>query len=123
MIDERDLYQGAIDKFPPPERSFELLGRRRERKQRNKRISAGVVALAIVALSAAGFMKAFGGLGETPATQPTPSRDMGIFTGLGGWIAYNTGDGIWAVDPQRPGAVVRVSTNSGEPVEWSHDGS
>jgi Tol biopolymer transport system component len=47
VIDDRDLFERAIRRFPPPERSFDRLITRRDRKQRNKRIIAGTVGIAI----------------------------------------------------------------------------
>ena len=72
MIEERDLFEQAVRRFPPPERSLERLVARRDRKQRNKRITAGVVAL-IVALAGIGtVVRAFDASPRTPAA-PTPS--------------------------------------------------
>ena len=88
------------------------------------RTSAGILALALVALGVAGLMRAFGGPARATA-HPTPTSDLGIFTGLGGWIAYASPlGGIWAMDPERPGMkAVRLSTEDGEPLAWSRDGS
>ena len=47
MIDEREIVQHAVERLAPPEPSFERLLRRRARKVRNKRIAAGVVAIAV----------------------------------------------------------------------------
>jgi Tol biopolymer transport system component len=48
VIDDRDLFERAIRRFPPPERSFERLLTRRDRKRRNQRLAAGAVGLGIV---------------------------------------------------------------------------
>jgi hypothetical protein len=52
---------------------------------------------------------------------------MGIFSEVGGWIAYSNGrEGIFAVDPTQPGDPndqIRLSENTGTPVAWSPDGS
>ncbi|HEY6568516.1 MAG TPA: hypothetical protein VI341_13455 [Actinomycetota bacterium] len=48
MIDEREIIQDAVARLSPPEPSFERLLRRRERKIRNKRIAAVVVAIAVL---------------------------------------------------------------------------
>jgi hypothetical protein len=47
VIEDRDLFERAVRRFPPPERSFDRLITRRDRKQRNRRIAAGAVGLAI----------------------------------------------------------------------------
>jgi Tol biopolymer transport system component len=52
VIDDRDLFERAIRRFPPPERSFDRLVNRRARKRRNQRLAAGAVGLAIVAVAA-----------------------------------------------------------------------
>jgi hypothetical protein len=46
VIDEKDLEQ-AERVFLPPDRSFDRFLRRRDRKRRNQRIAAGVVAIAV----------------------------------------------------------------------------
>jgi Tol biopolymer transport system component len=47
VIDDRDLFERAVRRFPPPERSLDRLIARRDRKQRNQRITGGVVGIAI----------------------------------------------------------------------------
>jgi Tol biopolymer transport system component len=123
MIDDKDLLERASAKVAVPERVMADLLRRRARRERNRRISAAVVALMLVTVSVAGLMWAFGARGETPATQ-TPTPDRGIFAGLGGWIAYQDDpNGIGADDPQHPERSVQISTKNGQPLAWSSDGS
>jgi hypothetical protein len=113
-------------RVPVPEPAYDRLLRRRDRKERNRRISAAVLAIALTLLSIAGLMRAFRH-SELPATEPTPTPvDTGIFSGMGGWIVYGNKAGIWAMDPERPGDPedhIRVSTRGGEPLAWSSDGS
>ena len=47
MIDEREIVRRAIEALDPPEPSFERLVRRRDRKRTNRRITAGVVGMAV----------------------------------------------------------------------------
>ena len=47
MIDDRDLFEHAVRRFPPPERSFDRLITRRDRKRRNKRVAAGALGVAV----------------------------------------------------------------------------
>ncbi len=117
-------------RVPIPEPAYERLLRRRERKGRNRRMSAAVLAIVLTLLSIAALIRAFGNAGR-PATEPTPV-DTGIFSGLGGWIAYGNGylygnfnltTGIWAMDPERRGIQKQLSTRSGEPLAWSSDGT
>ena len=121
-------------RVPVPEPAYDRLLRRRDRKERNRRLSAAVLAIVLTLLSITGLMRAFGN-SERPATEPTPTPvDTGIFSGMGGWIAYGVyygyygdrrygGTGIWAMDPERPGIHKQLSTHPGEPLAWSSDGS
>jgi Tol biopolymer transport system component len=60
----------------------------------------------------------------TTAPSPQPSSAFeGPFGQVGGWIAYNSGDGIWAVDPARPQRRIRLSRADGDPIAWSSDGT
>src|SRR6266511_1211908 len=99
---------------PVPEPAYERLLRRRDRKERNRRLSAGVLAIVLTLLSITGLMRAFRN-SERPATKPTPTAvETAIFSGMGGWIAfgdaYGERSGIWAMDPERRGIFVRLST-------------
>ncbi|HEX2032053.1 MAG TPA: hypothetical protein VHL78_11740 [Actinomycetota bacterium] len=73
----------------------------------------------------------------TPGTAPNPEASpiVGPFGQLGGWIAYNDGTGIWAINAQKayPGvfspsdypddAVRLAGPEAGDPIAWSVDGS
>jgi Tol biopolymer transport system component len=72
----------------------------------------------------------------TTAPSPQPSSTFeGPFGQVGGWVAYNDGTGIWAVDPGKayPGvfspsdypddAVRLAGPAAGDPIAWSADGS
>ena len=121
MIDHESL-ERAAERFQPPERSFERLVVRRERKVRGRRLVAGLVAISFAAASLIVLLRAF------PATETTEPahHPADIFSGVRGWIAYGDRDGIWAVDPDRPGdrqAKVRLSPLVGQPIAWARDGS
>lgn len=66
MIDERELWQRAVGRFPPPQDAFERLRRRRERKRRNQRIVAIGVAAVIAVLGFAGLLRVL----RPPPPQP-----------------------------------------------------
>jgi len=130
MSEDRDLLERASMKIAVPEDVMGGLRRRRDRKDRNRRVSAAVLVAVLAALSITGLVRAFGG--SVRPAQPTPTPNAGIFSGLGGWIVYGSAYGdrygdtkwIWAVDPERPGMMPRrISTDYGEPLAWSSDGS
>jgi WD40-like Beta Propeller Repeat len=103
---------------------FDRLVRRRDRKRRNQRIGAGALAIILALVSFVALTRAFRGA-ERPADEPTP-RPQGIFSEVGGWIAYGDGEGIWAVNPTRSGDPedrIQLSDSPGEPLAWSSDGS
>ena len=88
MIDDRELFERAVGRFAPPERSFERLVTRRDRKNRNKRITAAVLALVVAAAGAMALIRAFP-MGSVPANPPEkPSVDLGIFAPVAGRIVY-----------------------------------
>ena len=124
MIDERERYERAFRQFQMTEPAWEILVDRRDRKRRNKRIGAGVLAIILALVSFVALTRAFRGT-ERPANETTP-RPPGIFSGVGGWITYGNRDGIWAVDPMRPddpNSQIQLSTQRGTPLAWSSDGS
>jgi Tol biopolymer transport system component len=115
---------------------FERLLTRRERKQRNRRISAGAVGV-IVAL-AVGFALVRSLTSDAvptnppePRPSPTTTTDLGIFEPIAGRIAYCVGSDLGAVDPNAPSPVstleivgdhVCAPTNT-FPIGWSSDGT
>jgi dipeptidyl aminopeptidase/acylaminoacyl peptidase len=105
--------------------NFERLLRRRDRKRRNRRLSAGALAVILALVSFVALTRAFR-TAERPADQPPAPKPPGIFSEVGGWIAYGDDRGIWAVDPTRPGDPndqIQLSTDRGTPLAWSSDGS
>ena len=84
MIDERERFERTAARFEPPTDAFDRFVDRRRRVQRNRRITAGVIALLIAAAAA-------GSLGyeirsAPPVVQPAPPG-VGIFEPMRGWIA------------------------------------
>jgi hypothetical protein len=78
MIDERERFEEAFKLFDRPEPAWERLVRRRERKQRNHRIAAGVLGIAVFAIAAIGFVRLLGSergpvIGPAPSSSPTAS--------------------------------------------------
>src|SRR5512132_3467980 len=137
MPSARTTLERIGDRVPVPEPAFERLLRRRDRKRRNQRITAGVIAIIVALVSFAALSRTFS-MVERPANEPTPAPSPeGIFADIGGWIAWgnlsNEGpqhkhrpQGIWAVDPARPNdpkARIQLSDRPGTPLAWSSDGS
>src|SRR4029450_850287 len=124
MIDERDLLERALHRFEPQPGLTDRGYRPRERKRRNQRIGAGALAIILALVSFVALTRAFRAA-ERPADEPTP-RPQGIFSEVGGWIAYGDGEGIWAVNPARSGDPedrIQLSDRPGTPLAWSSDGS
>jgi Tol biopolymer transport system component len=107
---------------------FERLVRRRDRKRRNQRIGAGALAIILALVSFVALTRAFR-TAERPADQPPAPKPPGIFSEVGGWIAYakeGGKSGIYAVNPETPGDPkdqILLSPGTGWPVAWSSDGS
>jgi len=124
MIDERQVFERVMRGFVPPDDSLERLVHRRDRKRRNQRIGAGVLAIILALVSFVALTHAFR-TAERPADEPSP-KPQGIFSKVGGWIAYGDKAGVWAVDPTHPGDPndqIQLSTERGTPLAWSNDGS
>jgi hypothetical protein len=131
MSDTKELLERAWRLAPQPSNVMDSLIRRRARKERNRRIATGVLAIVIALVSLAALIRTFRTV-ERPASEPTPPTPEGIFADVGGWIAYGNDRikegplGIWAVDPTRPndpGARIQLSDRPGTPLAWSSDGS
>jgi len=126
MDDVRSMLERELERLSPPRVPIDHLRRRRDRKDRDRRIRAGVLGVAVA------FAVAWWGIHALrstpmPAVPPEPpSADLGIFAQVGGWIAYGNPSGIWAVDPAQPGDPadqIQLSSDRGEPTAWSADGS
>ena len=91
----------------------------------NRRVSAAVTGIAMAFLNLACLSWVLGSAGHA-AEESHPPKPSGIFSEVGGWIAYGDKRGIWAADPTRPGDEsdqIQLSTNRGTPLDWSSDGS
>ncbi|MGB7806032.1 MAG: hypothetical protein WBM72_10555 [Actinomycetota bacterium] len=84
MIDDRERFDRAVKQFAPPDRSFERLVSRRDRKRRNKRYTAMLLAF-IVALAGIGvLLRAFDEGPPTPVDPvPSPLATNGDITFVG----------------------------------------
>jgi hypothetical protein len=110
-VDRRDLQRG-IDRFQAPEPAFDRLLRRRQQRERRRRIQAGVIALAIVGVTGALIGRSL--LSSEPAVrQPAspPTCDNGTWdtpspAGLSGTVltaAATSNTDVYAVIQDHPG--------------------
>lgn len=123
-MDTRTALDREAQRFELRPDAFERLNRRRDRKERNRRMAAATLAIMVALVSFAALTRAFSTV-ERPADEPAP-KPPGIFSEVGGWITYGDEDGIWAVDPSHPGdreSRIQLSTERGRPLTWSSDGS
>jgi Tol biopolymer transport system component len=72
-MSDRELLERTASRFDPPDDAFERFTRLRDKRQRNKRIGAGVVAVVVIAVVAVGMSRALRHTGSTrrPAGPPT----------------------------------------------------
>jgi len=114
----------AVADVALPTGGLEALEHRRDRKRRNQRIRAGVLGITIAIL--AGWW----GIHTITSTTPKPADDrskhLGIFAPVAGRVVYGNKFGIWAVDPTAPAdpsATVQLTSEAGDPLGWSSDGT
>jgi hypothetical protein len=72
VSETKELLRRGVGDFEPMPDAFERVLARRDRKRRNQRVAAGVLAIAVFALAAIGFVRLLGSEG-TPASDPTPA--------------------------------------------------
>jgi WD40 repeat protein len=125
MIDEQELFDRAVRRFAPPERSFDRLVRRRDVKRRNRRIAAAVVALGIFAGVVAYLGASIGLPKDTPATPaPLPYRHNGE---IAVFEQFGSGIRLESIDPETGRRATLRSFGSDSPraegPAWSPDGS
>ncbi len=125
MAENRSLLEREMARIELRPFTLEGFHRRREQKERNRRISAAIVGIAIALLILTSLTWVLRSA-ERPAVEPTPPKPRGIFSEVGGWIVYGNQGGIWAVDPSHPGdpgSQIQLSPSRGTPLAWSSDGS
>ena len=119
MIDERDLVEEAVTALVKEEPSFEGLLRRRDHRQRNQRIAAGVVAVCIIAalVGAAAL-----GYERSPAPKPVGLGPPTAFRQAGEVLEHAANGALEAVDPKTGESRVLIDSETGE-AAWSPDGT
>ena len=86
MTEYRDVLERVGDRASMPEPAFDRILRRRDRKRRNQRISAGVVGLAVSVALVLALVNVSAERGLRPIEVPTPLPSNG-------WIAYTAEPG------------------------------
>ena len=121
MIDDHDLFERAVERFAPPERSFERLVTRRDRKHRNKRITAGVVAI-IVATAGTGLLVRALPTGSMPADDPTPASPTSTPASPTSTPASPTSGTMWPQSSMREVRRAQELADAGDPAyTWQVD--
>lgn len=138
MGETKELLERARNQFPSPQDPMGSLIRRRDRKRRNQRITAGALGIGVVlagiliatnAIRSASVPSA--GTPRRSAETPTPSTAKepivvrpGTFEDVHGWIAFRSGEELLAVDPANPANQISVAPSLGaDPIGWSGDGT
>jgi hypothetical protein len=85
MTETKELLRRGVGGFEPTPDAFEHVLTRRDRKQRNRRVAAGVLGIAVFALGALAFVRLLGSEG-TPASDP-----QSPFAGT--WVSTSDADG------------------------------
>jgi dipeptidyl aminopeptidase/acylaminoacyl peptidase len=99
MIDERQVFERVMRGFVPPDDSFERLVNRRDRKRRNKRITAGALGLA-VGLAAVLIGSSLIRSDQSVPVQPAPTGEQGPVLREGEVLVEGNGLGrVDALDP------------------------
>src|SRR5262249_14118064 len=116
---EGDLVEDAISALVEDEPSFEGLLRRRDHRQRNQRIVAGVVAVCIVAalVGAAAL-----GYERSPAPKPVGLGPPTAFRQAGEVLEHGANGELKAVDPKTGDSHVLIDSEVGD-ATWSPDGA
>src|SRR5215831_4207558 len=120
MIDERDLFVRAAERFDPPEHAYQRFVAREDRHQRNRRTGAIVVAIVVIALAFGGIARAILRAQRQQTITPPPA---GIFGAVRGWVVVGTSKGLVAIDPNDPTRRVVLRRGVSNPIAWSRDGT
>jgi hypothetical protein len=118
MIDERERFEEAFALFERPEPAWERLVRRRDRKRRNQRITAGVVGIAVfltaiwIVTSGRSFDRTQGPANEPSTVNQTDAAEDVVRRFLAAFGAFDAeaamsyvaddADLRWLIDPQVP---------------------
>ena len=79
MSETKELLRRGVGGFEPMPDAFDRVLARRDRKQRNQRVAAGLLGIALFAVGAIAFVRLLGSE-RTPANEPTPEPEISTFT-------------------------------------------
>ncbi len=109
MIEERDLFEHAVQRFAPPADSFQRLIDRRDRKRLHKQLAAGALALVVAIAGTAIALRAFSSGPRTTGVAPSELPSNGDIAFIGRDLSENAT--LYLVDPA--GGVPRTLLNGG----------
>lgn len=89
MTDTRRLIEQVGERAPFPSDAFERMLRRRDRKQRNQRIAAAAVGIAVFAAVVALALGSFDRTAIVPGSSPTETGTVFTFFGPEGMVSMN----------------------------------
>jgi Tol biopolymer transport system component len=92
MTEYRDVLERQLDLLNPARIPMDRLRRRRDRKRRNQRITAGIVAVAISLVAITGLVRAFSPPPETGHRTPTPTPVIEPSTMVTSFVNIRTGE-------------------------------
>ena len=126
--DVRDLLERMAAEEPIPFFEGKPLARRGRRRAARTAVVGALAVAAAIALVLGGVdaIRSRPVPADHPTPTPAPSADLGIFAPVAGRIVYGNKYGIWAVDPtapKDPTATLRLTSEAGEPLGWSSDGT
>jgi Tol biopolymer transport system component len=127
MIEDRDLFDRAVQRFAPADGSFERLVTRRDRKRRNKRIAAGIVGILVAFVGIGAALRAIDADRGMPVA-PGPSVPRHAENGD---IAFGTypgnGDGLRSIGVEGGSDALLVPCTDAchdiAMADWSPDGT
>jgi Tol biopolymer transport system component len=140
MADQRLRDLGAHLEGSIPMHDFDDLLRRGRRHVARRRAGtvAAVVAVTLATVFGVAVLVDQGGRTSLPVDRNKEQHDRDIFADIHGWIVYGEThrsnaagnfvpeNGIWAVNPARPGdprAETQLTEQDGKPLGWSSDGT
>src|SRR5215467_4793806 len=106
MIDDRDLFAKAAERFDPPADAYRRFQRRGDRHRRNQRILSAVVAI-VVAIAGLGVLVR-ANRGE-PVSTPTPPASVGDWGPTG--LAFGPDGQLYVSSCTDPAQIYRIGSD------------